>query len=289
MKISIAIANYQGRSLLQDNLPNILASGADEVIINDDASNDGSAEFIRENFPTVKLLVSQKNRRFIDSANKLFNEATGDIVVLLNNDVKVEKDFLKPLVEHFKDKDVFAVNCHEIGEGFSVAFWNNGFFEYKRGQEANYSHKSSWASGGSAAFRKSTWQKLGGFDPIFYPGYWEDIDLSFRAIKQGHQVLWEPGSKVYHNHGTTFSKILNKRKMEWIQQRNQLIFIWKNIDDPNMRNEHNKALAKRLLGGMGFGYWIPFLWALIRFSGQHLHGRTKDVLTDLEAINYVNS
>lgn len=289
MKISIAIPNYQGRKLLEENLPSIISANADEIIVNDDASKDGSVEFIKKNYPQVKLLTNDKNQRFIYSVNKLVNEAVGDIVVLLNNDVKVSKNFLEPLLEHFKNEKVFAVNCHEEGEGYAKAYWKDGFFEFQRGKEEKSFYKSSWASGGSAAYRKSVWQRLGGFDPMFKPGYWEDIDLSYRALKVGYDVLWEPDAKVWHSHGTTFSKIFNKRKINWIQQRNQLLFIWKNIEDKELVSEHRKGLIKRLFGGMGFGYWIPFLWALSIVNKQKPQNNLKNVRTDMEAIEYVNN
>ena len=129
MKTTIAIPNYKGRKLLEQNLPSIVYAGADEVLINDDFSEDGSVQYIKDNFPQVKLLLSDKNKGFIASVNKLFDQAEGDVVVLLNNDVLVEKDFLKPLLVHFKDEDVFAVNCHEKEEGYSEAFWKDGFFK----------------------------------------------------------------------------------------------------------------------------------------------------------------
>lgn len=287
MKVTIAIPNYKGRKLLEQNLPSVVSAGADQILIVDDASSDGSVEFIQENFPNVELLKGEQNEGFISSVNKLFDNAAGDIVVLLNNDVLVEKDFLKPLIPRFENEKVFAVSLHEKGEGYSKALWKDGFFEYQRGGEGKDIHKSSWASGGSAAFRKSYWQKLGGFDPIFYPGYWEDIDISFRALKSGYEILWDPDALVYHNHESTMSKVFKKRYMEWVKQRNQLLFIWKNITDKKLIIRHKKELLKRLFGGMGLGYWIPFLWALLKYPAIKRNNEIKRA--DLEVINYVNS
>ena len=286
MKVSIVIPNFNGEALLQKNLPNILAAGAREVLIIDDASIDKSVEIIKENFPEVKLLIHQKNIGFIPTVNELFNEAIGDIVVLLNNDVWVEKGFIKPLLSHFADQQAFAVNLHEEGEGPSIAFWNNGFFEFKRGEEKNFVQKSAWASGGSAAFSKSKWKELGGFDENFSPFYWEDIDLSFRAIKAGFEILWEPDSKVKHEHETTIKKTFSKRYINWIQQRNQLLFVWKNIHDPKLLTEHKKNLVKKLLTS-GLGYWIVWVWAVIRLPRRFTP--RNDERNDLEAINYAQS
>lgn len=295
MKISIVIPNFNGGILLQKNLPNILDSGADEVFIIDDGSSDKSWEFLSELQSTndkLQIFQHQVNKGFIPTVNELFKKAVGDIVVLLNNDVWVDKDFLKPLLKHFEDSNVFAVNLHEEGEGPAIAFWKDGFFEFNRGEERGIVQKSSWASGGSAAFRKSIWEELGGFDNLFAPFYWEDIDLSFRALKAGYDILWEPGAKVNHEHGTIIKKSHNKKYTQLVQQRNQLLFIWKNIKDKNLIKEHKRFLLKRLLTS-GLGYWIVYVWALIRLLLPRLARDRNDVRkferSDMEAINYAQS
>lgn len=288
MFTSIVIPNFNGKHLLEKNLPSVLDVGADEVIVCDDSSSDDSVAYLKEKFPRVKLVVNPKNLGFILSVNKLFKEASGEIVVLLNNDVKVSKNLLPPLVNRFKDEKVFAVNCHEEGSGYGEAFWKEGFFQYSPGAEGNDIHRSSWASGGSAAFRKKIWQNLGGLDPIFTPGYWEDIDLSFRAIKSGYYILWEPKALVIHKHESTMSKAFKKKYMNWVKQRNQLLFIWKNIDDRKLLKEHRNFLIKRLLGKMGIGYWVPFLWALWK-GVQFKNDLKEEVLSDMEVIDYVRS
>lgn len=288
MKVSIVIPNFNGCDILRKNLPNVLESGADEILVADDGSSDDSVEILKKEFAGVKLLENKVNLGFIPTVNKLFNEASGEIVVLLNSDVLVEKDFLNFLTSHFKDKKVFAVNCHEDGEGWSEAFWKNGFFEYQRGEEGSNVHKSSWASGGSAAYNKEIWQSLGGFDPLFAPFYWEDVDLSFRAIKAGFKVLWEPKAKVYHQHETTIKKSFNQRYITWVKERNQLLFIWKNIHDQKLLRSHWTNLVKRLLIKSGPGYFIPFIWALLRI--HHIkHNPKEEIISDQKAINYAQN
>lgn len=287
MRVSIVIPNFNGKDLLAKNLPNILACGAEEAIVLDDGSTDGSSQFLKSNFPQVKLLTSTKNLGFVPSVNRLFEETSGEVVVLLNNDVWVDKKFLPPLIKHFSNPKVFAVNCHEEGEGPAEAFLRDGFFEFRRGRESQELKKSSWASGGSAAYNREIWRKLGGFDEVFAPFYFEDVDLSFRAIKAGFEIFWEPNSKVLHQHETTIGKSFGKRYVEWIKQRNQLLFIWKNITDPKLIREHRLSLARRLFIKEGLGYWIPFLWALSKIP---LIRYDKDyVLSDQEAIEYVGS
>lgn len=286
MKVTIAIPNFNGEKSLKENLPDIVSSGADEVLIIDDRSFDSSVEVI-ETYPSIKLHIHKNNLGFVRTVNELFNLALGDIVVLLNNDVGVNKGFLSHLTPHFSDEKIFAVNCHEEGEGWPVASWKEGFFQWGRGIEGREVHRSAWASGGSAAYRKDVWHSLGGFDEIYTPGYWEDIDISYRAIGTGFHILWEPKAKVLHKHGTIMQKVFRKRYIQWIKDRNQLLFIWKNITDQKLLTDHRVSLLKRLLGGMSFGYWIPYLMALSK-KPLLKKGVLSKKITDLEIINYAN-
>ena len=306
MTISIIIPNFNGGKLLENNLPNIIDSNADEILVLDDGSADNSLQILNklkvqgESFDSaqdkkLKVLIHKKNKGFIPSVNELFKQAAGDFVVLLNNDVFVEKDFLNPILKHFENKKVFAVNLHEEGEGPAISFWKNGFYEFKRGEELIKVQKSAWASGGSAVFRKSIWIELGGFDESYAPFYWEDIDISYRAIKAGYEILWEYDAKVRHEHETTIKRNFSERYVRWVQQRNQLLFIWKNITDPKLKSEHRGGLIKRLFSG-GVGYWIPFVWSLftVILNGvKNIYPSAppqddRDKRTDLEAINYAS-
>jgi GT2 family glycosyltransferase len=115
MKFSIVIPNYNGAHLIRKNLPVVLEAVKDaEVIVVDDASNDDSVKLLKSKFPQVRLVVNPKNLRFAKACNAGVNKAKGEVIVLLNNDVWPEKDFLKPLKSHFTDKQVFAVGCMEI-------------------------------------------------------------------------------------------------------------------------------------------------------------------------------
>jgi GT2 family glycosyltransferase len=94
--------------------------------------------------------------------------------------------------------------------------------------------------------------KLGGMDEkLFTPYYWEDLDLSYRAMKRGFRLLWEPKAVVNHNHESTISK-LSKRKVLRIQERNELLFIWKNITSVNLFRKHMAGLLRRIFKGPGY-------------------------------------
>lgn len=240
--VSIVVLNWNGELLLQTYLPAVLAAAAGaEVIVVDDGSMDSSCEFIRRNFPSVRLIAKSRHEGFASSANAGVSAVKGDVVVLLNTDVKPQKDFLVSLMPHFRDPKVFAVGCLEksyedgvfVERGRGEARWRHGILIHWRG-DVNRSD-TAWVSGGSGAFRKSLWQKLGGMDPMFNPFYWEDIDLSYRALKAGYRLVFEPKSIVEHYHEEgKIRKNFSDAYVKRIAYRNQFLFTWKNLSDPMM-------------------------------------------------------
>ena len=263
MKFSIIIPNWNGQKLLEKNLPAVLNTGADEVIVVDNGSTDGSVEMLKKlqtQNSKLRTIFNQTNLGFVRAVNQGVKAAKNEIVVLLNNDVVPEKDFLKPLGKDFQDENVFAVSLNEPQWSWAKGQWVKGFVEHQPGEKTTKTHISFWASGGSGAFRKSIWIKLGGLDEIFIPFYWEDTDLSYRAWKRGYKILWDPRAIVHHQHEGTIGKQFSSRYIDFVAQRNQIIFIWKNITDFKMLFEHKISLEKKLLTKPG--YWRPYLAAL---------------------------
>jgi GT2 family glycosyltransferase len=237
MTVSIIIPNWNGRKLLQKFIPFVVtASAGVKITIIDDCSSDDSIQYIKTYYPNISLLSKRKHDGYASTVNFGVKHAHSDIVVLLNNDIKPEKGFLKPLIDHFSDPCLFAVGCMDKSiekngsialRGRGIAKWRNGFYIHSRG-EVNQ-HDTAWVSGGSGAFRKNMWEKLGGMDERFNPFYWEDIDLSFRAVRAGYKILFEPASVVWHYH--EIGKIKSEYSESDIQKisyRNQFLFLWKN-------------------------------------------------------------
>src|SRR6202035_3914162 len=112
---SVVIPNWNGRDLLEKYLPSVIealaGNPANEIIVVDNGSQDGSAAFVSEHFPSVRLLALERNLGFGGGSNAGFRAAKNDIVVLLNSDMRVERDFLAPLLEGFTDESVFSVAC----------------------------------------------------------------------------------------------------------------------------------------------------------------------------------
>lgn len=257
------------------HLPAVLkhAQGA-EIVVADDASSDDSVELIREKFPNVRLVANTIRQGFAGNVNSGVAAARGDIVVLFNTDVEPEKGFLAPLLKHFNDPKVFAAGCLEksydpggvVLRGRGEARWRRGFFVHWRG-EVNRPD-TAWVSGGSGAFRRAIWNKLGGMDILYNPFYWEDIDMSYRALKAGYRLVFEPKSVVghFHEEGKIKSEF-TPQDVKRIAYRNQFTFIWKNLSDPKEIIVHCFLTPVRLLRAIISGDFLMlqgYLLALTR-------------------------
>lgn len=284
MTISIIIPNWNGKKLLEKNLPAVLSAGVDEVIVSDDGSTDKSVEFLKKNFPQVKV-VEHRRLGFAGNCSQGVKAAEGEIVVLLNTDVIPEKDFLKPLKGSFKDPKVFAVSFNEINDpklSWTKGEFERGFIIHKSQKKDGRVHRTFWASGGSGAFRKKMWEELGGMDELFNPFYWEDLDLCYRAQKRGWKVLWEPKSKVHHKHEGIIGKNFSRKYINLIWERNQLIFIWKNLTDCRLFLRHIVSLFYRLRRP---GYIKVILAALLKaplIISKRIKEKREAVLSDQE-------
>src|SRR3989338_6473039 len=169
MKISIIIPNYNGLNLLKKNLPSVIKSGFDgEIIVVDDASTDGSAEFVKNNFPSIKVIPKIINEGFSSTVNLGVKHASCDLLLLLNHDVSPHAKFAEYLLPHFSDPSVFAVGClEESYEKGSIVFRGRGIGDFRRGflmHERGEIDKNTtlWVSGGAGMFRRKIWEELGG-------------------------------------------------------------------------------------------------------------------------------
>lgn len=259
MKVSIIIPNYNGESLLKSNLPfvqkakeftknNIL-----EVIVVDDGSKDKSVDVLKNLFPWVKLIKHKINRGFSAAVNIGVRSSKGDLICLLNSDVVPEENFLEPVFEDFVDKKIFAVSLNEQSEfTWAKGIFVDGFIGHAPGSKTAVPHDTFWVSGGSGVFRRDVWMDLGGLDEkLLSPAYWEDVDICYRSQKRGYKLIWEPKAKVIHHHAGTVSK-LSQKYFQRIKERNQLLFIWKNLTSHRLFGKHLTGLIKRLINHPGY-------------------------------------
>jgi len=282
--VSVVIPNLNGEKLLEKNLPFLLKAKKNpennifEIIVVDDGSWDGSVKLLTKGFPEIKLIKHKINRGFSASVNTGTRMAKGELILLLNTDVRPDENFLEPVFKHFEDPKVFAVSLHEKGFAWAKGNFSAGYIELAMGEEGTSPHKSFYVSGGSGIFRRNIWMELGGMDEkLLSPFYWEDIDICYRAEKRGYINLWEPESHVTHNHESTISRF-PKAYVQRVRERNQLLVIWKNIQSPTLTRHHIIGLIRRLVRHPG--YVRVFLMALGRL-GIALKQRKKEAKSSI--------
>lgn len=257
MDVSIVIPTWNGRHLLERFLPSVLSaadryrstSGSEvEILLVDDGGTDDTAFWLAETHPdAVQLLMKRMNEGFSHACNTGFKHARHPVVFLLNNDVEVDVDCIAPLVGHFAAPDVFAVACETTnlqtgatsGVG-KIGSFSRGFLRVHAGYRPTGAGDwpSIFASGGASAFSREKLAELGGFDALFAPFYWEDVELSYRAWKRGWRVLFEPESRVRHQVSSTIGSKFRRYDVRAIEHRNRLLAHWIHIHDPAMWRSH---------------------------------------------------
>ena len=243
---SVVIPSWNGRELLEKYLPSVVAAlagnGANEIIVVDNGSADGSAEFVRRNYPETKVVALERNLGFGGGSNAGVRAAKNDIVVLLNSDMRVAADFLAPLVAGFTDEHVFAVSCQILftdpekrreETGLTQGWWEEGGLRVRHRIDAEIRdlYPCFYGGGGSCAFDRRKFLELGGFDPLLEPFYLEDTDLGYQAWKRGWKVLYQPRSVVYHEHRGTIGKRFTEAQIQSVLKKNFILFVWKNIHE----------------------------------------------------------
>ena len=206
---SVVIPSWNARDLLEKYLPTVveaLSGNPDnEIIVVDNASIDGSAEYVQNVFPHVKVLSLNKNEGFGSGSNAGFAAARNDIVVLLNNDMRVEPGFLAPLLEGFTDEQVFSVSCQIFFSdpnkkreetGLTQAWWAQGALRVRHRLDDSVTRlfPCFYGGGGSCAYDRAKFLELGGFDPLLAPFYLEDTDIGYMAWKRGWKVSTNRGA-----------------------------------------------------------------------------------------------
>ena len=237
------------RSIFLPSLTRCEGNPANEIIVVDNGSTDGSAEFVRSHFPSVRVLALEQNLGFGGGSNAGFRAAKNDIVVLLNSDMRVEPDFLQPLLDAFTDELVFAVGCQiffsdpdKLREetGLTQGWWESGGLRVRHRNDPaiKSAYPCSYPGGGSSAFDRTKFLELGGFDALLAPFYLEDTDLGYMAWKRGWKVLYEPRSIVFHEHRGTIGKRFSRQHIDLVLKKNFILFCWKNIHEWKMVFSH---------------------------------------------------
>lgn len=220
------------------------------IIVNDDP--DESIRDDVKNIHNILLLENTKNLGFSGAVNTGMKAAQNKYVLILNSDVTLEDRAYEACIKQFQhDKELFAVSCAQSEQngtlvGCNRLFWLDGFIQHTsaNGQEKTL---NGWAEGGAMMVDKSKFDQLGGFDTLFAPFYWEDIDLSYRAWKCGYHIQYDPDIRMNHPHESTIGKYFRSGAVRTIAYRNQIQFVWKNITDKKLFRTHINSLPRHVI------------------------------------------
>lgn len=306
-RCTILILNWDGRQLLEECLPSVVAAARDhEILVVDNGSTDSSVAFIRQNFPSVRILQLDRNYGFSEGNNRGVAELKTDVVVFLNNDMIVDSEFLRPLMAGFSDRSVFAVTSQIFFQdsarkqeetGKTRAHFRNGaFYFWHDGITPDDEHRETlpvfWAGGGSCAVSRTKFLEIGGFDCLYYPFYVEDTDISYQAWKRGWKCLLAPASRVIHKHrGTSKTKFGNDFVDNTIR-RNQYLFIWKNVTDfpmilehiINLPRSHARAMINDSRPTLEIRAYTRAVWRLLPAIRHRLENQSAYSLSDREVL-----
>ena len=254
--ISVIIPTCNNRALLERFLQPLFASlakypGEHEVVVVDNGSSDGTAAWLKGTHPQVLTLESAEPLGFSVACNRGANAASHSLLLFLNSDVEVSPDFLTPLAEALGHPEVFAAGSEVIqagtaensgkSESLSAVRFRRGLFEVVTLFDAPAPTGISpvfYLPAACLLVKKERFLDLNGFDPLYSPYSWEDVDLCYRAWKRGWRVVLVPASRVLHYRSSTVGAMFSRSAHLTIGHRNQILMVWKNVRDAGMLAQH---------------------------------------------------
>ena len=246
--IAVVILNWNGKALLKKFLPSVVGySDNAKIYVVDNASTDGSVAFVTDHFPTVTTIQNTENGGFAKGYNDGLRHIEKPLLCLLNSDIEVTENWLKPIVDEFNANTQTAIIQPKIldfknKDYFEYAGAAGGFidkygFPYCRGRIFDTIEKDNgqyndtidifWASGACFFIKNSVFKELNGFDESYF-AHMEEIDLCWRAFNINHKARYVGTSTVYHVGGATLSN--TNPKKTYLNFRNSLFTLVKNTD-----------------------------------------------------------
>ena len=248
MKTAIVILNWNGKKLLEQFLPSVINFSSNEatVYVADNASTDDSINYIKEYYPSVQIVENAINGGYAKGYNDALQHIDADIYCLLNSDIEVTENWLKPVLKTFKEEINTAIIQPKILDfkdktKFEYAGAGGGFIDlfgypYCRGRIFNHLETDNgqfddiidifWASGACLFIRSKVYHQLGSFDEDYF-AHQEEIDLCWRVQNEGFNIKYVGTSTVYHVGGATLQET-NPHKT-FLNFRNSLLNTVKNV------------------------------------------------------------
>jgi GT2 family glycosyltransferase len=285
VSVSVVIPTWNGRALLDVALRSVGAQSraADEVVVVDNGSGDGTVEHLRAAWPSVTVVALPRNLGFAAATNRGIEASSSEVVVLVNNDVELHPDFLRELVAglaadpgagsaaakmlRFDDRGVIDATGDTLR--WSGVALQRGQGERDRGQYDAPGRVFS-ACAGAAAYRRSALDAVGPFDEAFF-AYLEDVDWGFRAQLAGQGCVYVPTAIAYHvGSASTRREGRPDPFFYGLPRRNAVWLVLKNYPGdalvralPALLRNHAELAYVAVRDGMGRAY-AAALWAAAR-------------------------
>lgn len=297
--VDLAILNFNGRKHLEFLLPTALAEarhypGLCRVVVVDNHSDQAELDWIASQFPDVVVWRAPRND-FLFSYNDFALESKADVLLFLNNDLKLCPDFVAPLVRHLDSADVFAAGAtsrdwddQEFTCGPSRLGFARGFYSWCFDFSSQRTQHTLFASGGFMAVDRAKFLELGGFDRLFHPAYCEDVDLCLRAWRKGWRCIFEPQSVALHRETGSWTGA-GKRRVDRMLLRNSLLLQWTSLPMNRQRIQRWIQVLKLMCGSplAGSTDWtVTYVRTLLFWCSSRSSFRSKPAdRAELDLIN----
>jgi GT2 family glycosyltransferase len=232
MLLSVLIPNYNGKELLKKNIPSIQAAleyagVSHEIIIVDDCSTDNSTDFLQKKYPEIVVLKNDVNLGFSKTCNFGIAQSRGKYLLLLNTDIELTPTYIQKCLSHFTNDNIFAVTGIAIDDSAhpqtTGILYHKGFFAIKKYENHN-DNETHFVSGANSMYETAKLKQLNGFNPIFSPYYFEDDDLSYRAMLKNWKSYFIKDAVCFHQGSASIKSAACKRKIKRTYFRNKMIF-----------------------------------------------------------------
>ena len=288
-RVAVVILNWNGLDFLRRFLPSICASTYPnlDIIVGDNASNDNSVSFVRENYPQIKISINDQNYGFAGGYNRVLNSLDQDYFVLLNSDVEVEPGWIEPVIQLMeKDRSIAAAQPKILSQSnkklfeyagaaggfldiFGYPFCRGRIFDSLEVDSSQYDQSSEifWASGAAFFIKRLKWLEMNGLDEDFF-AHMEEIDLCWRLKNNNYKIMYCAESTVFHVGGGTLNA--ESPFKTYLNFRNNLVLLQKNLP------------AGKSIVIIFLRFWLDFL-SLLKYL---MDGKPKNALAISKAHIY---
>lgn len=272
MKVAVVILNWNGKPFLEEFLPVVIKNSHDdaEIIVADNDSKDNSVEFLKKNFPEIRIIRNNENGGFAKGYNDALKQIEAEYYVLLNSDIEVTPKWIEPIIDLMDtDKSIAAcqpkiLSYHDRArfeyagaaggfiDKYGYPFCKGRLFQDVEMDKGQYDDVEEvfWATGACLFVRADLYHTFGGLDEDFF-AHMEEIDFCWRLKQKGYKIMVCPKSTVYHIGGGTLPKKSSRKT--YLNIRNNCIMLYKNLPSKRL---FKVFLARFFLDGIAAGKFL---------------------------------